>query len=154
MSNYTDDIFYDRDDGARRERRERRRQERERREKQVQSAKAQRRRRRRRIAAFVSFVVLFAVIAVAVVNALHVRDLMEQKAQAETRLTELQAIIDEKNAELSHVDSPEYLEQQARSQLGMIYDGEILYKLRGTNEYTAPEPEPEEPAEENPAKPR
>ena len=154
MNNYTDDILYSREDEARRERRERRRQEHERREKQEQSARARRAKRRRRIAALVCFVALFAITAVAVINALHVRDLMDQKAEAEQKLSELQAVIEEKNAELSHVDSPEYLEQQARSQLGMIYDGEILYKLRGSNEYTAPPPEPEEPAEENPAKPR
>ena len=102
--------------------------------------------------------ILLAVTAAAVIRTLNVFELIEERNAYEERLKSLQATLEERRAELELVDSPEYLEQQARSQLGMIFEGEILYKPRPNSGYVPWEEQKEEvpqPSqdEDNSAKP-
>ncbi len=54
-------------------------------------------------------------------------NLETKKQQALEELEKLQAKEEELNAELRELDSEEYIEQEARSELHMIKDGEIVY---------------------------
>ena len=58
---------------------------------------------------------------------LKIRDLSNSKSEALERLSELQQQVDELEATLENVSSPEYIESQARSQLHMIYPNEVMY---------------------------
>lgn len=81
---------------------------------------------RRRMVYFVIFVAIVCIIAASVFNIVSLK-LTEAKTAKEQ-----QALLDQK-ARLekiySQVNSPEYIEQQARQQLKMIRPGEILYVL-------------------------
>jgi cell division protein FtsB len=85
---------------------------------------------RRRMVYFAVFFVIFGIIAVSAFNIVSLKlaeartmkeqqDLLEQKARLERIY--------------SRVNSPEYIEQQARQQLKMIRPGEILYVLPEKN---------------------
>ena len=54
-------------------------------------------------------------------------ELKKEKAQAEARLEELQEKLSQLEDELTRVTSDEYIEQQARTHLRMIYPGETVY---------------------------
>ena len=70
----------------------------------------------------------------------------------QAQLEELEKRRSELENELLMVNSDEYVEQQARSQLHMIKPGEVLYIIPNSTEYSAPEPEePEESPEGTPA---
>jgi cell division protein FtsB len=88
---------------------------------------------RRRMVYFVIFLVMVGMIAVSAFNIVSLK-----LAEART-LKEQQELMEEK-ARLenifSQVNSPEYIEQQARQQLKMIRPGEILYVLPENNEKT------------------
>jgi cell division protein FtsB len=81
---------------------------------------------RRRMVYFVIFLAILGIIAVSVFNIINLK-LTEAKT-----MKEQQALLEQK-ARLeriySQVNSPEYIEQQARQQLKMIKPGEILYIL-------------------------
>ena len=53
--------------------------------------------------------------------------LRREKAEAEARLEALKVRIELLESELQRVTSDEYIEQQARSQVRMIFPGETLY---------------------------
>ena len=53
--------------------------------------------------------------------------LKKEKSEAEARLEELRIKIELLESELTRVTSDEYIEQQARSHLKMIFPGETLY---------------------------
>ncbi len=53
--------------------------------------------------------------------------LQEQKIQAQQQLDTLVKQRDQLESELKEVQSDEYVEQEARSELRMIYPGEVLY---------------------------
>ncbi len=53
--------------------------------------------------------------------------LQREKAEAQARLDELKIKIELLQNELERVTSDEYIEQQARTHLKMIYPGETLY---------------------------
>jgi cell division protein FtsB len=88
---------------------------------------------RRRMVYFVIFLAMVGMIAVSAFNIVSLK-----LAEART-LKEQQELMEEK-ARLenifSQVNSPEYIEQQARQQLKMIRPGEILYVLPENNEKT------------------
>ena len=56
-----------------------------------------------------------------------ISELKKEKAQAEARLEELQDKLAQLEDELTRVTSDEYIEQQARTHLRMIYPGETVY---------------------------
>lgn len=81
---------------------------------------------RRRMVYFVVFLAILGIIAASVINIISLK-LTEAKT-----LKEQQALLDQKTRLeriYSQVNSPEYIEQQARQQLKMIKPGEILYVL-------------------------
>jgi cell division protein DivIC len=60
-----------------------------------------------------------------------------EESRAESDLAALQKEKQELEEELSHVYSKEYIEQQARAELRMIFPGEILYVLKDGEEHGA-----------------
>ena len=56
-----------------------------------------------------------------------ISELKKEKAQAEAKLEALQEKLDQLEDELTRVTSDEYIEQQARTHLRMIYPGETVY---------------------------
>ena len=103
--------------------------------------------------------VLILVLAVAVIAGVTARAvqrmvaLTRERAVVQAQLDELEKRRSELENELLMVNSDEYVEQQARSQLHMIKPGEVLYIVPSSTEYTTSEPseETEENAEETPA---
>ena len=77
--------------------------------------------------------------------------LTQERARVQAQLDELEKRRSELENELLMVNSDEYVEQQARSQLHMIKPGEVLYIVPSSTEYTTSEPEEEEVPEEAPA---
>ena len=77
--------------------------------------------------------------------------LTQERTRVQAQLDELEKRRSELENELLMVNSDEYVEQQARSQLHMIKPGEVLYIVPNSSEYTAPaaqeEEEPAEPAD-------
>ena len=61
------------------------------------------------------------------VSGVKLMNLETKKQQAQEELKKLQAKEEELNAELRELDSEEYIEQEARSELHMIRDGEVVY---------------------------
>jgi len=109
----------------RKERREELRAKKELAEKRSAEAAARAKRRRRFL-----LVVLAAVLISAVLvgrSIYRIMELQKQKEEAEAKLAELEQKIEILNSELTRVTSDEYIEQQARTQLKMIYPGETLY---------------------------
>ena len=101
---------------------------------------------------------LFLLIAVVIVGTVTVRSvqrmisLTRERAMVQAQLEELEKRRSELENELLMVNSDEYVEQQARSQLHMIKPGEVLYIVPSSTEYTQAEPEAEgESPEEAPA---
>lgn len=86
---------------------------------------------RRRMVYFVIFLAILGIIAASAINIISLR-LTEAKTMKENQelleqRTRLERIY-------SQVNSPEYIEQQARQQLKMIKPGEILYVLPEKNQ--------------------
>lgn len=77
--------------------------------------------------------------------------LTRERAMVQAQLEELEKRRSELENELLMVNSDEYVEQQARSQLHMIKPGEVLYIVPNSSEYTAPAEQEEN--EETPADP-
>ena len=71
--------------------------------------------------------VLVIVLALFSSRILEISRLTKEKAEAQAKLDAINSKIAQLEDELSRVQSPEYIEQQARNQLRMIYPGEILY---------------------------
>ncbi|MBR0598320.1 FtsB family cell division protein [Sinanaerobacter chloroacetimidivorans] len=81
---------------------------------------------RRRMIYFAVFLVIIGLISASAINIVTLK-INEAKA-----LEEQQALLKQKErleTELSQINSPEYIEQQARQQLRMVKPGEILYVL-------------------------
>ena len=125
---FKEDILENAISTRQRERRERREAQRQKKAHldQKNEAAAQRAKQRRRL-------LLVALVAVLIAGVLVVRSiyqinkLQKEKAEAEAKLEELEEKIALLNSELKRVTSNEYIEQQARSQLKMIFPGETLY---------------------------
>lgn len=75
--------------------------------------------------------------------------LSHERAMVQAQLEALEKKRSELENELLMVNSDEYVEQQARSQLHMIKPGEVLYIIPNNTEYSMPE-EPAETEEGNP----
>ena len=88
---------------------------------------------RRRMVYFVIFLIIIGIIAVSAFNIINLK-----LTEART-MKEQQALMQQKEKlekVYSQVNSPEYIEQQARQQLKMIKPGEILYILPDKNKKT------------------
>ncbi|MBQ9890897.1 MAG: septum formation initiator family protein [Firmicutes bacterium] len=125
---FKEDILENAISNRQRERSERRedlRKKRELQEKRNAEAAARAKRRRR----FLAIAALLVIIAAALVgrSIYRIIELQREKARAEAELAELQEKIERLNSELKRVSSDEYIEQQARTQLKMIFPGETLY---------------------------
>ena len=109
----------------RRERREAQIRRKEQQEKRSAEAAVRARRRRRLFFAAVIVVVIAAVLVGRTI--IDIFRLQREKAEAEAKLEELKVKIELLENELTRVTSDEYIEQQARTHLKMIYPGETLY---------------------------
>ena len=106
-------------------------------------AKAKRAKSRKR-----TMLLLFLVVALAgtftVRSVQRMVSLTRERAMVQAQLEELEKRRSELENELLMVNSDEYVEQQARSQLHMIKPGEVLYIVPNNTEYSAPAPQEEE----------
>lgn len=84
--------------------------------------------KRNRFAAVV-FAALFVLAIIFGKDIKQIIDLTKQKNAAQAQLDSINSRIAQLEDELSRIKSPEYIEQQARNQLRMIYPGEILYVI-------------------------
>ncbi len=109
----------------RRKRREAQIRRKEAQEKRSAEAAVKARRRRRLFFAAVIVVVLAGILVGRTI--VDIIRLQKEKAEAETKLEDLRIRIELLENELTRVTSDEYIEQQARTHLKMIYPGETLY---------------------------
>ena len=84
--------------------------------------------KRNRFAALV-FAALFVLAIIFGKDIKQIIDLTKQKNAAQAQLDSINSRIAQLEDELSRIKSPEYIEQQARNQLRMIFPGEILYVI-------------------------
>ena len=105
--------------------------------------------RRKTVLVLVLFVLVMAAFTARAVQRMVA--LTQERAMVQAQLDELEKRRSELENELLMVNSDEYVEQQARSQLHMIKPGEVLYIVPSSTEYTTSEPEEEEVPEEAPA---
>ena len=125
---FKEDILENAISTRQRERRERREDLRQKKEQQIRRSEkaAERAKQRRRL-----YLVLLAVLVVAGVlvgsSLVRIIALKKEKAEAEAKLAELKQKIELLESELTRVTSDEYIEQQARTHLRMIYPGETVY---------------------------
>jgi cell division protein FtsB len=101
-------------------------------------------RRRRRLAVGVFVIVGLMVIYSVGSSVVNMVELQKERAETEARLAQLQRQKGTLEEELKQVNTDEYVEQQARSELKMVKPGEILYLLtgEGASEYMEHEEEP------------
>ena len=108
--------------------------------------------RRKTVLVLVLFVLVMAAFTARAVQRMVA--LTQERAMVQAQLDELEKRRSELENELLMVNSDEYVEQQARSQLHMIKPGEVLYIVPSSTEYTTTEPseegggESEAPADE------
>lgn len=120
-------------DKAREERRKKRaeatikRSRREERDKEEPSKRRMAKRYRRRFVYGLIFLVIATLIGISLI---HLITLKIEESKAEADLAALHKEKQELEEELSHVYSKEYIEQQARAELRMIFPGEVLYVLK------------------------
>jgi cell division protein FtsB len=113
------------------QRRERRRRLLEQKEKNTAANREYRRRRNRRILLAIFAVLVVAALFIVAMTAMRIYELRDSKLEAEQELQSLQNKEDALREELKQVESDEYIIEQARSVLRMIFSGEILYVFRG-----------------------
>lgn len=141
---------------ARQERKEKR--EEELRRQQEKSEKAGAKRSPRSAKRRLIFCAVFVLVAALVISSVY--NLVKLKVEQDRVAGELEALRQEKaelEAELLRVDDPDYIEQQARELLHMIYPGEVLYLIKESEKDAGEETEApadgdgagEEPAEGN-----
>ena len=81
--------------------------------------------KRRRLLIYAA-VVVFVVAAISV-SAVEIISLEKEKAQLATEQAELKKELEVAKDELANTDDPDYIEQQVREKLNMVYPGEIIY---------------------------
>ena len=112
-------------------------------------------RRRRIVVAALALIGVFVIVTVGR-SVAGLIELEREKAETERRLSQLQRQQGSLEEELLQVNTDEYVEQQARSELKMVKPGEILYLMtgEGASEYlTHSDEEPEEEAPVETGKP-
>jgi len=125
---FKEDILENAISQRQRERKERRELQRNKKNLQNQKARiaAEKAKRRRRIllAALVALVIAAIFVGRSVYK---IMELQREKREAQARLEEIQHKIELMEEELTRITSDDYVEQQARSHLKMIFPGETLY---------------------------
>ncbi|MBR0139539.1 MAG: septum formation initiator family protein [Firmicutes bacterium] len=145
MSRYTDDdMLRNRTSQAQKERQALRARQREELEEQNRQARKAKRRRRGFVIRLVCVAAIMAAVFFTAVSTMNIFQLQEEKRQADERLADLEYKKTGLEQELEVVESDEYVEQQARSELRMIYDGEVLYVVRDREEPENTEDMPEQ----------
>lgn len=145
MSRYTDDdMLRNRTSQAQKERQALRARQREELEEQNRQARKAKRRRRGFVIRLVCVAAIMAAVFFTAVSTMNIFQLQEEKRQADERLADLEYKKTGLEQELEVVESDEYVEQQARSELRMIYDGEVLYVVRDREEPEKTEDMPEQ----------
>jgi len=125
---FKDDILDDAISTHQQERQEKRAKLREKKVREEEKAKvsaANRKSRRKFI--FIAVAVCIFLAGLFGRNTYQIIQLSKEKKAQEQKLLELEESINRLNEELTRVTSDEYIEQQAREQLRMIYPGETLY---------------------------
>ena len=107
-------------------------------------------RRRRIVAALLVLVFVFVIVAVGQ-SFVKLIELEREKNETEEKLAQLQHQKGSLEEELQLVNTDEYVEQQARSDLKMVKPGEILYLMTGEGASEYLEHAPEESTEEAPS---
>ena len=97
-------------------------------EAEKQQAAAENRKKRARFFALV-LAGLLIVLALFGKSFVQIYNLRQEKQLAQEKLDGINRNIEKLQEELSRVTSPEYIEQQARNRLRMIYPGEVLYVI-------------------------
>lgn len=125
---FKDDILDDAISTQQKERNEKRAKLREKKAKDEEKAKVAAANRKSRRKVYAIAIALFILIGVLFGRNVYqiIQLTKEKKVQAE-KLEQLEDDINRLNEELTRVTSKEYIEQQAREQLRMIYPGETLY---------------------------
>lgn len=82
-------------------------------------------RKKRRLLIYAAVIVL--VVAAISVSAVEIISLEKEKAQLATEQAELKKELEAAKDELANTDDPDYIEQQVREKLNMVYPGEIIY---------------------------
>ena len=80
---------------------------------------------RRRLLIYAAVIVL--IVAAVSVSAVEIISLEKEKAQLMAEQAELTKQLEAVTDELANTDDPDYIEQQVREKLNMVYPGEILY---------------------------
>ena len=80
---------------------------------------------KRRLLIYAAVIVL--VVAAISVSAVEIISLEKEKAQLATEQAELKKELEAAKDELANTDDPDYIEQQVREKLNMVYPGEIIY---------------------------
>ena len=81
--------------------------------------------KKRRLLIYAAVIVL--VVAAISVSAVEIISLKKEKAQLATEQAELKKELEVAKDELANTDDPDYIEQQVREKLNMVYPGEIIY---------------------------
>ena len=81
--------------------------------------------KKRRLLIYAAVIVL--VVAAISVSAVEIISLEKEKAQLATEQAELKKELEAAKDELANTDDPDYIEQQVREKLDMVYPGEIIY---------------------------
>lgn len=81
--------------------------------------------KKRRLLIYAAVIVL--VVAAVSVSAVEIISLEKEKAQLATEQAELKKELEAAKDELANTDDPDYIEQQVREKLNMVYPGEIIY---------------------------
>ena len=119
---------------AQEERRAKREAEREKKLANQKTPEEKRRIAIHRLVVLATILAIFGIAAVIGNTASQVFDLMNQRDEAQKRLDAVTKNRDQLQEELSNVNTDEYVEQNARSELRMIYPGEVLYITPGSPE--------------------
>jgi len=140
---FKEDILENAISQRQKERKERRELQRHKKIQQDQKAQiaAQKAKVRRRWFFIALIALLIAVIFVGR-SLFRIFELRREKAEAEARLAEIQEKIERMESELTRITSDDYIEQQARSHLKMIFPGETLYIVVPPNLQQPPEVQP------------
>ena len=80
--------------------------------------------KKRRLLIYAAVIVL-VVVAISV-SAVEIISLEKEKAQLATEQAELKKELEAAKDELANTDDPDYIEQQVREKLNMVYPGEII----------------------------
>lgn len=81
--------------------------------------------KKRRLLIYAAVIVL--VVAAISVSAVEIISLEKEKAQLAAEQAELKKELEAAKDELANTDDPDYIEQQVREKLNMVYPGEIIY---------------------------